>query len=38
MGVKFLLDIEEKNFGFLEKVKNVINKKLIKVNLMDKEK
>lgn len=37
MGVKFLLDIKEKNFGFLEKVKNVINKKLIKVNLMDKE-
>lgn len=32
MGVKFLMDNKGKNFGFLEKVKNVINKKLI--NLM----
>lgn len=33
MGVKFLMDNKGENFGFLEKVKNVINKKLISLML-----
>lgn len=36
-GAKSSLDIKEKNLGLLEKVKNATNKKLIKVNSMDKE-